>query len=63
MHKILEEAVAVGNATARAIWIHCRDKEAYFFKESAGYTGFVGGNHEFLKAKMASKWTVQKPAS
>jgi hypothetical protein len=49
MHKILEEAVAVGNATARAIWIHSRDEEAYFYKDSAWYTGFVGGHHEFLK--------------
>jgi len=49
MRKILEEAVAVGNATARAIWIHPRDKAAYFFKDSDWYTGFVGGHHEFLK--------------
>jgi hypothetical protein len=49
MRKILEEAVAVGNATARAIWIHSRDEEAYFFEDSGWYTGFVGGNHEFLK--------------
>ena len=49
MHKILEEAVAVGNATARAIWIRSRDEEAYFFKDSGWYTAFVGGNHEFLK--------------
>ena len=49
MKKILEEAVAVGNATARAIWIRSRDEEAYFFEDSRWYTGFVGGNHEFLK--------------
>ena len=36
-------------ATARAIWIHSRGEDAYFFKDSAWYTGFVGGNHEFLK--------------
>ncbi|MCP4404459.1 MAG: DUF1254 domain-containing protein [bacterium] len=49
MRKILDEAVAVGNATARAIWIRSRDEEAYFFEDSAWYTGFVGGHHEFLK--------------
>ena len=49
MHKILEEAVAVGKATARAICIRARDEEAYFYKDSGWYTGFVGGNHEFLK--------------
>ena len=32
MKKILGEAVAVGNATARAIWIHSRDEEAYYYK-------------------------------
>ena len=43
MRKILEEAVAVGNATARAIWIHPRDEQTYYFKDSAWYTAFVGG--------------------
>jgi len=49
MCKILEEAVAVGNATARAIWIRSRDEEAYFYKDSGWYTAFIGGDHQFLK--------------
>ena len=36
MQKILEEAAAVGNATARAIWIRSRDEEAYFSRTPAG---------------------------
>ena len=44
MKKILTEAVAVGNATARAITFQSRDDAAYFYgKESAWYTPFVGG--------------------
>ena len=44
MKKILTEAVAVGNATARAMTFDFRDEEAYFYgKESAWYTPFVGG--------------------
>jgi len=47
MKKILTEAVAVGNATARAITFQPRDENAYFYgKDSAWYTGFQGG-YEF----------------
>ena len=48
MEKILTEAAAVGNATARAITFRPRMKEAYFYPDSAWYTGFVGGSYEFL---------------
>jgi hypothetical protein len=48
MEKILHEAVAVGNATARAIWLRPRDKSAYFYKNSGWYTGFVGGDYQWL---------------
>ena len=49
MKEILTQAVAVGNATARAVWIRSRHDETYFYPNSAWYTGFVGGSHEFLK--------------
>ena len=48
MKKILTEAVAVGNVTARAIAFRPRMKEAYFYPDSAWFTPFVGGDHEFL---------------
>lgn len=48
MKKILTEAVTVGNATARAITFRPRMEGAYFYPDSAWYTGFVGGSHEFL---------------
>lgn len=44
MKKILTEAVAVGNATARAMSFEPRDESAYFYgKDSAWFTGFQGG--------------------
>jgi hypothetical protein len=48
MKRILSEAAAVGNATARAILFRTRMKEAYFYPNSAWVTTFVGGNYEFL---------------
>ncbi len=49
MKRILTEAVAVGNATARTISLSPRAKEAYFYGEnSAWYTPFLGGS-EFLE--------------
>jgi hypothetical protein len=48
MKKILTEAVAVGNATARAVTFASRNDKSYFYgKESAWFTPFVGGS-EFL---------------
>jgi hypothetical protein len=49
MKKILTEAVAVGNITARAIAYKSRIPEAYFYKNSAWNTPFIGGSYEFLK--------------
>jgi hypothetical protein len=49
MKKILTEAAAVGNATARAILFKSRMKEAFFYPNSAWCTTFVGGSHEFLQ--------------
>ena len=48
MKRILSEAAAVGNATARALGFRSRIKEAYFYPNSAWCTPFVGGSHEFL---------------
>ncbi len=43
MKKILTEAAAVGDATARAITFRMRLKEAYFYPNSAWRSGFTGG--------------------
>ncbi len=50
MKKILTEAVAVGNATARAMSLSPRGEDFYLYgkAESAWYTPFVGGS-EFMK--------------
>ena len=49
MKQILTEAVAIGNATARAIWLRPRLEGAYLYEDSGWYTGFVGGSHEWLR--------------
>ena len=51
MKKILTEAAAVGNITARALAYKSRLPEAYFYKNSAWNTPFVGGSYQFLKEK------------
>lgn len=48
MKKILSDAVAVGNATARSILFRTRMEEAYYYPDSAWFTGFVGGDYQFL---------------
>ena len=45
----LVEAVAVGNATARAISFRPRDPRAFYYENSAWFNRFVGGSHEFLR--------------
>ncbi|MDM0117806.1 DUF1254 domain-containing protein [Variovorax sp. J22R133] len=47
MKKILVDAAAVGNATARTNVFRTREKEAYYYPNSAWFTGFVGGSYEF----------------
>jgi hypothetical protein len=50
MKKILTEAAAVGNATARAISFRPRDPGFYYYPgESAWAQLFVGGDSQFLK--------------
>ena len=49
MKKILEEGVAIGNATARSITFRPRDENVYFFPgERQWYSPFAGMSHEFL---------------
>jgi alkylhydroperoxidase family enzyme len=47
MKSILTDAAAVGNATARANNFSTRDKEAYFYPNSAWKSVFVGNHHQF----------------
>jgi hypothetical protein len=49
MKKILTEAAAVGNMTARALAYKSRIKEAYFYENSAWNTAFIGGSYRFLE--------------
>jgi hypothetical protein len=48
MKGILTDAVAVANATARAIVYAPRDERVKFFSDRQWNTGFVGGSYEFL---------------
>jgi hypothetical protein len=48
MKSILVEAVAVANATARAIAFESRDPSSYYYADSAWKTGFVGGDYQWL---------------
>jgi len=48
MKKILTEAVAVGNATARAVAFRNRDSRATYFPNSHWTTLFVGGDYRWL---------------
>jgi hypothetical protein len=47
--QILTEAVAVGNATARAIGFRSREPEVRIFDTGSWQTGFIGGSHEWLR--------------
>lgn len=47
MKKILTDAAAVANATARAIIFDSRIKDSFFFPNSAWCTPFIGGSSEF----------------
>lgn len=46
--KILTEAVAIGNATARAIAFRPRLEDAYLYENGSWYTAFVGGDYQWL---------------
>jgi hypothetical protein len=49
LKKILTNAVAVANATARSLIFRTPQKEAYLYENSYWKVGFIGGNHEWLK--------------
>ena len=49
MKKILTEAVAVANATARAIFWYERDKSEFLYEGSYWKRGYPGNNYQFLK--------------
>ena len=50
MKRILTDAIAVGNATARAMGFRPRDEAFFFYPgESAWFTSFIGGSHEFIQ--------------
>jgi hypothetical protein len=49
MKKILEDAAAVGNATARAISVQPRGKDFFYYPGSSWLNCFPGGSYEFLK--------------
>jgi len=48
MKKILTDAAAVGNATARAISFAPRTRDTYFYPDRQWYSPFAGGSHEFM---------------
>ena len=48
MKKTLTEAVAVGNATARAMMFRNRDPRALIYQNSQWKTGFIGGDYHWL---------------
>jgi len=48
LKRILTEAAAIGNATARAITYAARDPEVYFYKDRQWNSPFQRQSHEFL---------------
>ena len=48
MKKILDEAVVIGNASARAIGLRSRSKSVYFYLDRQWFSPFAGGSHEFM---------------
>jgi hypothetical protein len=49
MKAILVEAAAVGNATARTIFFHDREPDAYVYPDRRWTTPFVGGDYRWLR--------------
>ena len=45
---LLEEAVAIGNASARSLCYRPRNKSAYFYQDRQWYSSFAGGVHDFM---------------
>jgi hypothetical protein len=49
MLAILTDAVAVGNATARALYFQWREPGAYYYERGYWKTAFIGGDYQWLK--------------
>ena len=47
MQKILKDAAAIGNASARSLVFRPRDASVYFYPDRQWYTSFAGG-HDFM---------------
>jgi hypothetical protein len=64
MKKILIDAAAFGNATARTIDFSTRDKEAYLYPNSAWKTPFIGNDYLFSPGgeRMAPHVSDVRPA-
>jgi hypothetical protein len=50
MKEILSDAIAVGNATARALLFAPRDPRAILYEDRQWRNAFIGGSYEFLEA-------------
>jgi hypothetical protein len=50
MKEILRDAIAVGNATARALLFAPRDPAAILYEDRQWRNAFIGGSYEFLEA-------------
>ncbi|WP_202977616.1 hypothetical protein [Parasedimentitalea marina] len=48
MEAILQDAIKVGNATARAITFDTRDPNAYLYEGSQWKTAFIGRDYRWL---------------
>ena len=48
LKKTLEDAIKVGNATARSIGFAPRDPNAYLYEGKQWYTGFIGKDYQWL---------------
>jgi hypothetical protein len=48
LRKTLEDAIKVGNATARSIGFAPRDKNAYLYEGKQWYTGFINKDYQWL---------------
>jgi hypothetical protein len=49
LKKLLTDAVAVGNATARALLWYERDQSSFLYENSYWKEGFIGGSYRYLK--------------
>jgi len=49
MKKIFEQAAKLGNATARALFWHERNRDEFLYEGSYWKRGMIGNSHEYLK--------------